>query len=136
MKAISFVKYDPAQAEEVLYQMYDILYTNMSRIAPTGCSREEDRQVWLSYMMKEQVERQILLIYAGENLAGYFQYRIDGETLCADEIELSPQYQRTFLFYRFLRHMAQNLPKGILRIRAYINKQNLNSQAIAGKLGL
>ena len=62
MEAISFVKYDPAQAEEVLPQMYDILYTNMSRIAPTGCSREEDRQVWLSYMMKEQAERQILLI--------------------------------------------------------------------------
>lgn len=127
---------NPTQTTTLLPQMFDILYANMSCIAPTGNSREEDWRLWQSYMASEQNKAQVILMYADDTLAGYFQYRIEGDTLCADEIEIRPQYQRTFLFYRFLRYAAQNLPMKLSRVKAYINKQNLNSQAITDKLGL
>ena len=44
MKPFTFVPYDPSQAEEVLPRMFDILSGNMSAIAPTGRSNEEDRE--------------------------------------------------------------------------------------------
>ena len=54
MKPFTFVPYDPSQAEEVLPRMFDILSGNMSAIAPTGRSNEEDRETWLAYMASEQ----------------------------------------------------------------------------------
>ena len=69
-------------------------------------------------------------------MAGYFQYGVEGDALCVDEIEISPAYQRTLLFYRFCRFAAGRLPEGVSRVRAYINKNNRNSQTIAGKLGM
>ncbi len=137
MKPFTFVPYDPSQAEEVLPRMFDILSGNMSAIAPTGRSNEEDRETWLAYMASEQgAARRVLLLYAGEDLAGYFQYGVEGDALCVDEIEISPAYQRTLLFYRFCRFAAGRLPEGVSRVRAYINKNNRNSQTIAGKLGM
>ena len=35
-----------------------------------------------------------------------------------------------------LRFAAGRLPEGVSRVRAYINKNNRNSQTIAGKLGM
>ena len=110
MKPFTFVPYDPSQAEEVLPRMFDILSGNMSAIAPTGRSNEEDRETWLAYMASEQgAARRVLLLYAGEDLAGYFQYGVEGDALCVDEIEISPAYQRTLLFYRFCRFAAGRL---------------------------
>jgi len=137
MGKYSFVFYDPAQAEKVLPQMYDILFTNMSRIAPTGNAYEDDKRTWMAYRTSPQgEERKILLMYLDETLVGYFQYGVEGDVLLADEIEITPAQQRTLLFYRFFRFITGILPKNISSIRAYINKQNSNSQAIAGKLGL
>ena len=137
MSKISFCFFDWARSEDILPQMFDILFTNMSKIAPTGNSYEEDKQMWLSSMTAGQgKEKQILLMYVGEILAGYFQYCIDGDTMMIEEIEIVPDYQRTVLFYHFLKFVADILPKDIVYVSASINKCNSNSQRIAEKLGM
>ena len=135
MGKVSYRFYNRGQAEEILPQMFAILATNMGQIAPTGNRYEEDRRVWLSYMAAAQ-DTQILLMYVGETLAGYFQYRIEGATLLIDEIEIAPAYQRTLLFYGFFKFMAGILPGDVAYAQANIHKQNTNSQRIAAKLGL
>lgn len=54
MSRISFCFFDWAQSEDILPQMFDILFTNMRKIAPTGNSYEDDKQVWLSSMTAVQ----------------------------------------------------------------------------------
>ena len=75
-------------------------------------------------------------MYVGEVLAGYFQYSLNESTVLIEEIEILPDYQRTLLFYRFLKYMSKIIPENIKYAEAYINKGNSNSQRIAQKLGL
>ena len=53
-----------------------------------------------------------------------------------EEIEILPDYQRTLLFYRFLKYISKIIPKNVEYAEAYINKRNSTSQRIAQKLGL
>ena len=137
MREISFRFYDKTQSKNVLPQIFDILYTNMSRIVPIGSSYDEDKQKWLSFMETAACDgQQIILMYVDEILAGYFQYRIIQDKMIIEEIEIKPDYQRTALFYRFFKYAVSIIPKNILYVEAYINKHNSNSQAIAKKLGM
>lgn len=137
MKEISFRLYDKTQSKDVLPQMYDILYINMNRIAPTGNSYDEDKQQWLSFMESAPADgQQIILMYVDDILAGYFQYSIHKDTMVIEEIETVPAHQRTALFYRFFKYAVSIVPKDILYVEAYIHKHNSNSQVIAGKLGM
>ena len=137
MAHFTFSVLDPAQSEDLLPQLFSILARNMSEIAPTGNAYEEDQLVWLSYMRSDQArEKQILLAYADGALAGYLQYSITGDTVLIEEVEIAPDYQRTFLFYRLLQHFTTILPEAVEYAEAYINKHNTNSQRIAQKLGL
>ena len=132
-----FCNFDPMKSEVLLPQMFHILSTNMGEIAPTGNSCEEDMKIWLSYMTSERIkEMQILLMYVGEALAGYFQYSIHKDSILIEEIEIAPEYQRTLLFYRFLKYIGSVIPENIKYAEAYINKHNPNSQRIAQKLGM
>ncbi len=136
MAHFTFSTLDPAQSDVLLPQLFSILARNMSEIAPTGNSYEEDQQVWLSYMRSDQArEKQILLAYAGDNLAGYLQYSITGDTVLIEEVEIAPDYQRTYLFYRLLQHFLTALPESVAYAEAYINKHNSNSLRIAQRLG-
>ena len=137
MAQVSFRDFDPMKSEALLPQMFHILSTNMGKIAPTGNSSEEDMKIWLSYMTSEQIkEKQILLMYVGEALAGYLQYSIHENIVLIEEIEIAPEYQRTVLFYHFLKYVGSILPNHIEYTEAYINKHNSNSQRIAQKLGM
>ena len=132
-----FCNFDPMKSEVLLPQMFHILSTNMGEIAPTGNSCEEDMKIWLSYMTSERIkEMQILLMYVGEALAGYFQYSIHKDSILIEEIEIAPEYQRTLPFYRFLKYIGSVIPENIKYAEAYINKHNPNSQRIAQKLGM
>lgn len=136
MAEISFCSFDETKSDILLPQMFEILSTNMSKIAPTGNSYEEDKKIWLSYMEPNLKRKQIILMYVGEVLAGYFQYSLNESTVLIEEIEILPDYQRTLLFYRFLKYMSKIIPENIKYAEAYINKGNSNSQRIAQKLGL
>ena len=131
-----FRAFDRTMAEEILPEMFDILYANMSRIAPTGGSYEDDRRMWMSYMTSAGEEQKVILMYDGAVLAGYFQYRIDGDTLLVEEIEIAPDHQRTLLFYYFFRYALRHIPSHVIHVEAYIDKANMGSQRIAEKLGM
>lgn len=136
MAEITFCAFDPARAGEVLPRMFDILSANMNKIAPTGEGYDADRRKWMSYMATEKDERRIILMYAGEDLAGYFQYSFDGKAVLVEEIEIKPEYQRTMVFYHFMKHIKSILPEDIEYVEGYINDSNTNSQRIARKLGM
>ena len=138
MSGFTFCKLDKANATSILPAIFRILHTNMSKIAPTGYTYEEDEAVWLSYA-SEQMKNEFpeyLLMYVGDTLIGYFQYSIDGDTLLADEVEIVPEYQRTMAFYRLCVHLYQSLPDHIQWVASYVNKGNTNSLKINQKLGL
>ena len=88
---------DKRECDRILPRLFEILYQNMSVIAPTGESYEEDRAEWLAAvspaMQKEP--RQIILMHDREHLAGYFQYYVNNGTLMVEEIQIAPQYQQT-----------------------------------------
>ncbi|MCH5316594.1 MAG: hypothetical protein J1E05_01340 [Eubacterium sp.] len=105
MREISFCFYDKTQSKEILPQMFDILYSNMSRIAPTGNSYDDDKRLWLSFMKSAPADgQQIILMYVDKIFAGYFQYSINNDTMVIEEIEIKPEHQRTALFYRFFKY--------------------------------
>lgn len=138
MGKISFRYLEMNETETVLPQLFRVLHTNMSRIAPTDCSYDEDQKIWLSYITSalDDSNMKILLMYAGEDLAGYFQHRVEGDTMQIEEIEIKPEYQRTMVFYRFCQFMLTQLPKGVQYLSSYVHKENRNSQSIHESLGM
>ena len=131
---------DKLQIEQLLPDLFRILHSNMSIIAPTDNSYNEDFEIWSSYltpaMQKEQ--RQMVLMYVDNKLVGYFQYYINGDTnsLMMEEIQIEKAFQGTGLFSEFYNWLIKSLPKNIMYVEAYANKKNLKSQSILKHLGL
>ncbi len=138
MGKFSFCYLLPEEARIFLPRMFAILHTNMTAIAPSDATYREDMEMWLSYIQPalEQGKVRVLLMLAGEELAGYFQYSIRGETMLADEVEIKPEYQRTMLFYRCCQFLLADVPAGIQFLESYVDKTNLNSLCIHRKLGM
>lgn len=138
MRRINFHEMEQNEATQMLPQLFSILHANMSGIAPTNCSYEADEKLWLEYALPafRSGKCRILLIYAGETLAGYFQYSIIGDTLYADEVEIKPEYQRTMVFYRLCQHILSVLPPTVKYITSYVRKDNRNSLSIHDNLGM
>ena len=135
---IVFKYADKSNIEELLPKLYDILHTNMSYIAPTGNTYETDRRLWLENvapaMKKEQ--RQIILMYVDEELAGFFQYYLSNELFMMEEIQIKARYHGTGLFRQFFAWLVKELPADLKYVEAYSHKSNLKSQAILEYLGL
>ena len=95
MKHISFSLLDKTHSSEILDELYDILYGNMSVIAPTGSSYEEDKQSWLpcivSALENPTTKNSVDLWRAG--LAGFFMFSLKNETFLMEEIQFKPEYQ-------------------------------------------
>lgn len=137
MGNITFRYWEPSE-ENLLPALFDILYTNMSSLAPTGYTYQEDLDIWLGYMRPAMKEsgRKILLLYSGDILAGYFQYSVEGNTVFIEEIELKSEYQRTMLFYRCCQFLLEEIPVQIRYLISYVNKRNRHSISIHEKLGM
>lgn len=120
--------------EEYLFQMFDILASNMTTIAPTGNSYEDDKSLWLSQAVP-QFENVILILYS-EKVVGYFQYRIIDDTLIMDEIQFASGFHSVGLFGILYRYIAKTLPDSIMYVAACANKKNYKSQRILEHLGL
>lgn len=138
MGKFQFRYLQPEEYKEVLPRMFCILYTNMSAIVPSDTEYEEDRKLWLTYIVPalEQGNVRILLMLAGMELAGYFQYSLREDALLAEEVEIQPEYQRTMLFYRCCQYLLADVPEGVRYLESYVNKDNQNSLAIHRKLGM
>ena len=138
MKQFRFEFMDKERLDEWLPLLFDILYTNMSIIAPTGNSYENDKNIWIPAVSQglEREQRQIIIMYDGETLAGYFQYYINEGVFMVEEIQLMPAYQSTTLLFALFRYLSKILPEDAQYIAAYAHKKNFHSQSIIKKLGM
>lgn len=140
MGANKFLFLDKKKLDEVIIELFEILYDNMCVIAPTGNSFDEDLVLWKSCIISEmqKEERQIVLMYANDVLAGYFRYSIcfESASLLMEDIQIKGAFQKTGLFADLYRWLMKQLPKNLLNVEAYANKENLNSQSVLKHLGL
>ena len=138
MCASKFSFLDKQKLDAILPDLFAILHANMTLIAPTGNSYQADFVVWRSYIVPDlQNEcRQIVLMYEGNTLAGFFRYCIHADSLMMEEIQIQKAFQGTGLFSAFYKWLVQQLPNNLLYVEAYAHKQNYKSQAVLEHLGL
>ena len=121
--------------------LFTVLCENMSQIAPTGNSWEEDFQFW-SQAMREELQsekRQIIMIIhkESEGIIGYFQYSVNEAIFMMEEIQIDQAYQGKYHIFRNLYgFIIENMEAGIKLVEAYANKRNSKSMGILRKLGL
>lgn len=125
---------------EMLDEIFDILATNMRVIAPTGLTYEEDRAQWMACVPPALTKeaRQILLIYAGDELIGFFQYYVtaDHSIFMMEEIQFKEAFRGSGLFGALYRFLIPKLPADIVSVEAYADKRNTKSLAVLEHLGL
>ena len=121
-----------------LPEMFTIIYDNMSRIAPTGCTRDEDYKLWHSSMLKNigNENFRYVLILSDNVLAGYFQYRASDGVFYMDEIQFRDEFKGSGVFGELYRFVIPMLPSNTKTVQACANKNNLKSRAVLEHLGL
>ena len=135
---IRYLPKPPSSA--LLDEIFDILATNMRVIAPTGLTYEEDRAQWMACVPPALTKeaRQIVLIYADEELIGFFQYYVteDHSVFMMEEIQFKEAYRGSGLFGELYRFLIPKLPADIVSVEAYADKRNAKSLGVLGHLGL
>ena len=134
----TFTYLDKIEKDIWLPKLFDILYSNMKSIAPSSLTYDEEKNIWLSNVSPaiDKSQRQIILCFDDDTLAGFMQYYENGEKLVIEEVQLTDKYQRTTAFYRMCKYLCNNLPETISSIEAYADKRNSNSIAMMNKLGM
>lgn len=135
-KSITFTYLNKPDFQTVARQIFDILADNMTGIAPTGNSREEDFVLWSDAVSNglQREERQIILIKDNNNLIGFFQYYTNADTFMMEEIQLRPEYHGTGVFRALFGFIISHIAIGF--VEAYANVSNSKSIGILKKLGL
>ena len=135
---IAFEFLERADKEKVLPKLFDLLYENMSVIAPSGCTREEDKKNWLSAVAPalDRPQRRLILIKDGDIIAGFFMYYVNQDTFMMEEIQFAPRYQGTGLFEKLYGYLAALVPEDIKYAEAYAHILNEKSQRVLEHLGL
>lgn len=102
---------DKNKLEMVLPKLFELLSSNMSIIAPTGNSYDEDYKIWLSNIepAMQKPQRQIILMLCDNDIVGYFQYYINSRTFMMEEIQIEKTYQRTGIFSSFYSWLVYQL---------------------------
>lgn len=125
------------QYSEVLF---GILADNMSEIAPTGNTREDDFNTWHQAVGEglEKSNRQIILILDSEigSVIGYFQYYTNDDTFMMEEIQIIKDYQGKQVFRQLYSYVLPQLHSNIRFVEAYANKKNQKSNGILAHIGL
>lgn len=135
---VSFSYLVKAEFSGVARRIFDILADNMSRIAPTGNTREEDFVCWYEGVSDglKRYERQIVLIRESDEIIGFFQYYTNAETFMMEEIQLKPEYHGTNVFRALYGFLIENISGDMVYTEAYANTANSKSAAILEHLGL
>ena len=121
------------------YDLFRILADNMSKIAPTGNTLENNYKIWFEAIENglKKDQRKIILIYFHNELIGFFQYYTNNDLFMMEEIQIKPQYQgKENIFRELYGYVISNLSNQICLVEAYSNTKNRKSQAILRKMGL
>lgn len=137
MNRFRFEFMDKARKGDYLPRLFDILYDNMNPIVPGG-AYDTEKAAFLAEVgpALEKGPRKIILMYAGDELVGYFQYYVNGGFFMVEEIQIIPAYQSTTLLYALFRFLERVLPEDVETIGAYVHKENCRSRRIIRKLGM
>ena len=136
---INFLRRD--EFEQYAEVLFSVLYDNMSRIAPTGNSREEAFSFWCD-ANKEDLKnenRHIIIIVQKEinEIAGFFKYSVQNNVFFMEEIQIRKSYQGKYnIFEKIYKFVLDNMRDGVCVVEAYADKRNTKSVGILGKLGL
>ena len=135
---MKIIELDKSLKGSVLPHLFDILHSNMSKIAPTGNSYENDLGFWLSCVSPalEKEPRKILLIYDGNILAGFFQYFVNNGLFMMEEIQFCDAYKGSGAFRELFAYLTSVIPENTELVEAYANKSNYKSIGILRHLGL
>ena len=122
----------------VANDIFNILADNMTVIAPTGNSREEDFVLWSDAVSDglQRPERQIILIKDSETIVGFFQYYTNADTFMMEEIQFIPEYQGKGVFRKLYGFILNNIKNDLEFVEAYANINNRKSIGILEKFGL
>lgn len=118
--------------------IFDILANNMTMIAPTGNSKEEDFKLWYDAVGNglQREERQVVLIKDNEDLVGFFQYYTNADTFMMEEIQFKPDYQGKGVFRALYGFLLANIQADIEYVEANASINNKKSIGILELLGL
>ena len=136
---IRFAYLKKQEKERAAKQLFSILEFNMTAIAPTGNTFEEDFAAWSAQVLPalEKPTRQIVCVYDNTDLIGFFQYYVHESLFMMEEIQFKKEYHsRHNLFRRLYAYVLPNLPSGIHTVEAYANKKTIKSQGILTHIGL
>ena len=127
---------DKEQELHLLEQLFDLLYENMRPIAPSDPPYEEEKQQWMAQVRPAMAKapRQIVLIYDGEELAGYLQYYINRGLFMVEEIQLRKDCRSTSHFSSLWKFMSRIIPEDTRTMEAYADPRNLASRHLMEKL--
>ena len=135
---ISFSFLEKSRAEEVFPALFKILHSNMSVIAPTGNSYEEDYAYWHDCIFHEldNPQRQIIMILDDNTMVGYFQFSLNETTFKMEDIQFCREYIGTGMFRLLYSYLSDLIPRETIYVEAYAHKKNKKSQGILKHLGL
>ena len=135
---ISFEYLNKSDFSVFARQIFDILADNMTMIAPTGNSREEDFVLWSDAVSDglQREERQIILIKDNETIVGFFQYYTNADTFMMEEIQFRPEYQGKGVFRKLYGFILKNIRNDLEFVEAYASINNQKSIGILEKFGL
>lgn len=138
MEQYFFRKMNCEDVSIYIREMYDILYQNMSKIAPTGNTYEEDFELWSKHAVDywSSGQCQVILVFSVGKLCAYFQYALINSTFVMEEIQFKASYQSKGLFTELYRYLIDIIPPQTKYTEAYANKKNKKAQAILKHLGL
>ena len=131
---MNFIKLDKSQKDSVLQYLYEILYSNMSKIVPMNNSYDD----WMSRVSPtlEKEQRQILLICDGDKIVGFFQYFVNNGLFMMEEIQLRDRYKGSGAFRELYAYLTGIIPENTELVEAYADKVNHKSIEILTHLGL
>ena len=135
---ISFEYLKKSDFSAFAQQVFDILADNMTVIAPTGNSREEDFVLWSDAVSDglQRAERQMILIKDDGNLVGFFQYYTNADTFMMEEIQLKPAYHGKGVLRELYGFILKNIKNDLEFVEAHANIHNQKSIGILEKIGL
>lgn len=138
LQNIKFEYLDKSEFSSVCRVIFSILADNMTVIAPTGNTREEDYECWFNAVSDglQREERQIILIKDKDEIVGFFQYYSNDEKFMMEEIQLKPEYQGRGVFRELYGFIIPRIRNDIGFVEAYASIRNDKSIGILENLGM
>ncbi len=127
---------EKSRAGELLPSLFDLFYRNMKDIADLG-EYSTERDEWCAEIGRaiQRDPRQLVLIFLGERLVGFFMYYVNGGVFMMEEIQLEPEIQGSGVFRGLYVWLLPQLLADIRQVAAFTNPKNDRSQAILEHFG-